>query len=168
MPRVERKSGSGPKPKSYHPVLFPGGPIWSGILSGWRGMGGDPVWGAFCTEAEEGQKWTVRRPKVRVMGTHGTETLLRKPGENPTGQWAHPSLGVETSSLRLVPAPALTYPSTSVNFIDSSMYLPPPHLILGGHWSHGIKYLGEELPQEVGVGPLLTGGFSRLLHKAQW
>lgn len=28
VPRVERKSGSGPKTKSHHPFLFPGGPVF--------------------------------------------------------------------------------------------------------------------------------------------
>lgn len=28
---------------------------------------------AWTVESEEGQKWTIQRPRVRVMGTHGTE-----------------------------------------------------------------------------------------------
>lgn len=70
-------------------------------------MGGI-LYPAWTVEAEERQKWTIQRPRLGVVGTQGTETLLRKLGQNLAGQWAHLSLGVETSSLRLMYAPALT------------------------------------------------------------
>lgn len=71
---------------------------------------------AWTVEAEEGQKWTIRRPRVRVKGTHRTEILLRKLGEDLTVQWALPSLGVETSSLGLMHAPAVNLP-LSLSFV---------------------------------------------------
>lgn len=40
---------------------------------------------------------------LKKAKAYGTETPLRKLGENLTGQWAYPSLGVETNSLRFIP-----------------------------------------------------------------
>lgn len=54
-------------------------------------MGGI-LYPAWTVEGEERQKGTIQRPRLGVVGTHGTETLLRKLGQNLTGQWAHPSL----------------------------------------------------------------------------
>lgn len=162
---MERKSGSGPKTKSHHPFLFPGGPVLRGILSRWQ-QEGDPVWGGFCIQP--GQWTEVDYPKAKAGC--GGNTRDRNPTEE-AGSEPHWAVGPsvpwsrnQESQAHVCPCTCLPLNLSSMahhigcHFTDSNMYLPPRHTILGGHWSHGIKYLGEELPQKVGVGPHLTGG----------
>lgn len=118
--------GLNPKATTHFSSL--GGPYleWNSV---WVAPGARPNMGgilclAWAAEAKEGQTWTIGRPRVRVMGAHGAETLLRSPVRTSLGSGSIYPLELKPAVSGLCMSP-LTYPSTSVNFSDVPTPSPP-------------------------------------------